>query len=59
MIKPHIQISLASPEKILKWTERISPVGELIGEIKNALLIRKLRLKINKNYNNRTLLLNN
>lgn len=33
--KNFISIKLASPQKILSWTERPLPNGELIGEIKN------------------------
>lgn len=39
MIKKYIGINLASPEKILKWTERISINGKLVGEVKNSMLI--------------------
>nr|YP_009389109.1 RNA polymerase beta' subunit [Euglena archaeoplastidiata]AKR17882.1 RNA polymerase beta' subunit [Euglena archaeoplastidiata] len=33
MIKKYIQINLASPQKILTWTERLLPNNKLIGEI--------------------------
>lgn len=32
-MKNYIKINLASPKKILKWTERSLPNGELIGKI--------------------------
>lgn len=36
MVKNYIKIKLASPKKILTWTERILPNGKPIGEIKKA-----------------------
>nr|YP_009540970.1 RNA polymerase beta' subunit [Discoplastis spathirhyncha]AYQ93473.1 RNA polymerase beta' subunit [Discoplastis spathirhyncha] len=33
MIKQYIKINIASPQTILKWTERILPNGEKIGKI--------------------------
>nr|YP_009145380.1 RNA polymerase beta' subunit [Cryptoglena skujai]AKL39005.1 RNA polymerase beta' subunit [Cryptoglena skujai] len=33
MIKEYFQTKIASPEKILTWTERLLPNGKLIGEI--------------------------
>jgi DNA-directed RNA polymerase subunit beta' len=33
-MKNYIKINIASPQKILQWTERALPNGELIGEIK-------------------------
>lgn len=42
MIKQYISINLASPEKILKWTQRINETGEIIGEIKSHMIILKL-----------------
>lgn len=32
-MKEYIKISLAAPQKILSWTERPLPNGELIGEV--------------------------
>jgi len=37
MIRKYIQIKLACPKKILKWTERLLPNNKLIGEVKKAL----------------------
>lgn len=37
MIKQYIKINLASPKKILKWTERRLPNGETIGKIINTM----------------------
>lgn len=37
MIKNYIQINLASPQKILTWTERLLPNNKLIGEITKAI----------------------
>lgn len=36
MIKEYFQTKIASPEKILIWTERLLPNGKLIGEIKKS-----------------------
>lgn len=36
-MKEYIKINLASPKKILEWTERPLPNGELVGEIKKAM----------------------
>lgn len=36
-MKEYIKINLASPQKILKWTERLLPNGKLIGEISKSL----------------------
>lgn len=36
MIKEHITIKIASPQKILSWTERMLPNGKLIGEITSS-----------------------
>jgi len=38
-MKEYIKINLASPKKILEWTERSLPSGELVGELKKALCI--------------------
>jgi DNA-directed RNA polymerase subunit beta' len=38
MVKDFIKINLASPEKILKWSERLLPNGKLVGEIKTSML---------------------
>jgi hypothetical protein len=46
MIKKYIEINLASPEKILKWTERVSINGKLVGEVKNSMLRLLMRLKL-------------
>lgn len=43
MNKNYIKINIASPKKILKWTERSLPNRELIGKI-----TKPIRLKINK-----------
>lgn len=32
-MKEYIKINIASPQKILQWTERGLPNGELIGEV--------------------------
>ena len=38
MIKEYIKINLASPQKILSWSERLLPTkGNLIGEVKKAM----------------------
>lgn len=36
-MKDFIKINIASPTKILEWTERALPNGELIGEITKPL----------------------
>lgn len=33
MIQKYIKISISSPEKILKWSERNLPNGKLVGKI--------------------------
>lgn len=33
-VKEFISVKLASPQKILNWTERPLPSGELLGEVK-------------------------
>lgn len=38
-MKDFINIGLASPQKILSWTERPLPNGELLGEIFKAVRI--------------------
>ena len=32
-MKEYIKINVASPQRILKWTERCFPNGKLIGEV--------------------------
>lgn len=44
MIKKYIQLGLASPSKILEWTERLLPSGKLVGEITKAVKY-KIKLK--------------
>lgn len=36
-MKEYIKINIASPQKILKWTERALPSGKLIGEINKSM----------------------
>lgn len=36
MIKKYIKVNVASPKKILKWTERSLPNGEEVGKITKA-----------------------
>lgn len=36
-MKEYVKINLASPQKILKWTERSLPNSTLIGEINKSL----------------------
>lgn len=43
-MKDFVKINVASPLKILEWTERALPSGELLGEVKKPLL-----LNMNKN----------
>jgi hypothetical protein len=33
MIKEYIKINIASPAKILSWTERLLPNNKLVGEV--------------------------
>lgn len=44
-MKNYIKINIASPKRILKWTERSLPNGELIGKINKPM--RKEHLNIN------------
>lgn len=37
-MKEYIKINIASPHKILSWTERSLPNGNLIGEIRKSVL---------------------
>ena len=55
MIKQHIRIRLASPERILKWTERINRKGQLIGEIKNTMIIKNVFITY-ETYNNKNII---
>jgi hypothetical protein len=36
MIKTFLKLKIASPRKILEWSERLLPNSKKIGEIKNA-----------------------
>lgn len=36
-MRDYIQIKLASPKKILEWTERLLPNNKKIGEVKKAM----------------------
>jgi hypothetical protein len=38
-MKEYIKINIASPRKILTWSERPLPNGELIGEVKKSMCI--------------------
>lgn len=49
-MKECVKINIASPKKILGWTERSLPNGELIGEIK-----KPVRLKNIINFTNKSL----
>lgn len=40
MVKKYIKINLASPKKVLKWTERSLPNGDFVGQI-----IKPMRIK--------------
>lgn len=37
-VKDYIKINMASPQKILSWTERPLPNGKLIGKVGYSLL---------------------
>lgn len=37
MTRKYIQVKIACPKKILKWTERLLPNGKLVGEITKAM----------------------
>ena len=39
-MKEYIKINMASPYKILSWTERALPDGNLVGEIKNSVQVK-------------------
>lgn len=45
-MKTYIQTNLASPQIILKWTERILPDGRYIGKIEKSLRISKIYFNI-------------
>ena len=36
-MKEYVKINIASPQKILKWTERCLPNGKLIGEVTKSM----------------------
>lgn len=40
-MRNYIQIKLASPGKVLQWTERLLPNNKKIGEIKKAMRLKK------------------
>lgn len=40
MNKSYVEIKIASPKKVLEWTERSLISGELIGEVKNSKTFR-------------------
>lgn len=50
-MKEYIKINIASPKKILKWTERLLPNGKLIGEVQKSVwkikLIKNNEIKMN------------
>lgn len=41
-MKEYIKINIASPMKILKWTERLLPDGKVIGEVKKSKRLKKI-----------------
>lgn len=49
-MKEYIKINLASPQRILNWTERPLPNGELIGEITKPLGFKKISEIIKNQY---------
>jgi len=40
-MRDYIKINLASPQKVLKWTERALPNGELVGEVTKSMQFSK------------------
>lgn len=38
-MREYLQIKIASPQQILKWSERLLPNNKLIGEIKKPMKI--------------------
>lgn len=46
-MKDYVIINVASPQRILSWTERSLPNGELVGMLTNSVYIKALaELKI-------------
>lgn len=45
-MKEYVKINIASPQKILQWTERGLPNGKLLGKITKS----KRFKNVNKNY---------
>lgn len=41
MTRKYIKINLASPQKILTWTERLLPNNKLVGEISKSMRWKK------------------
>lgn len=55
MIQKYIKITISSPEKILKWSERNLPNGKRIGQITKSKRIKFVKNNLLKNkriYNN-------
>lgn len=37
MIREYVRIKIASPQRILSWTERMLPNGKFLGEISKSM----------------------
>lgn len=48
MIKQYIKINIASPKKIIEWTEKTLPNGEKIGKITTIMRLKQNNIFINK-----------
>lgn len=46
-MKEYIKIKIASPVKVLQWTERSLPDGKLTGEIKKSMTLKICKLEYN------------
>ncbi len=40
-MKEYIKINIASPQKVLEWTERALPDGKLLGEITKSTKVKR------------------
>jgi esterase/lipase superfamily enzyme len=44
-MRNYLQIKLASPQKVLEWTERLLPNNKKVGEVKKAMRLKNINKK--------------
>lgn len=44
-MRSFIKIKIASPQKILSWTERALPNGDLVGEVNKPMQIKNHKVR--------------